>query len=194
MSCNVGRDRSSRSRGLARTMLAGVSLVLLQAGQGACQPPSDQVQQPGNEAATTEGASVEMTWQYHVTVRVAERAGVGATQFPVSFGLDTATLVAEGKMQADGADIRVTVGGWEAPCQVEGMNSARTRVTFQLDLGPGETRDDVVLHYGNPAAPAPSYDSGWGTVREGMDGCSRSATGSRWAPSASSGRARTSSM
>lgn len=170
MSCIVGRDRLSRSRSLAHTMLAGVLLVLLQAGQGACRPTSDQVQQRGNEAATTEGASVGMTWQYHVTVRVAERAGVGSTQFPVSFDLDTATLVAEGKMRADGADIRVTVGGWGAPCQVAGMNSAQTRVTFQLDLKPGETRDDVVLHYGNPAAPAPSYEGGWGTIREGMDG------------------------
>lgn len=103
-------------------------------------------------------------------IRVIEKAGVGASSFPVSFELNTARLIREGKMRPDGADIWITIAGAEVPHQFEGMNTHRTIITFQIDLKPNETRDDVILYFGNPSAQAPNYDRGWGTIRPTMDG------------------------
>ena len=36
------------------------------------------------------------SWQRHRIIRVTEQAGVGAVQFPVSFELDTGSLVEKG--------------------------------------------------------------------------------------------------
>ena len=94
-------------------------------------------------------------------LRIVERAGIGAEQFPVSFHLNTGRLIQDGRMRADGADVRITVGEREIPFQMEGLNTACTRMTFPVDLMPDETREDVFLHYGNPDAAAPGYDRGW---------------------------------
>jgi len=109
-------------------------------------------------------------WQHHALVRVVERSGVDARQFPVSFTLDAAVLSAEGKMQPDGADLRITVGGEEVPLQTEALDNGQMLVTFQVDLEAGQARHDVVLHYGNADAAAPRYDTSWGNIAPGNDG------------------------
>jgi hypothetical protein len=106
----------------------------------------------------------------HKTIRVVEQAGVGASSFPVSFELDTARLIREGKMRPDGTDIRIAIAGVEVPYQVEGMNTEHTIITFQIDLKPNESRDDIALQFGIGLEPATTYDRSWGTIHPTMDG------------------------
>ena len=110
------------------------------------------------------------SWQHHRTIRVAEHAGVGAAQFPVSFELDTGPLVEAGAMRADGADVRITLGNREIPCQLEKTDAGHTRITFQIDLEANEVRKDALLHYGNPDAEMPDYDRSWGSISPTNDG------------------------
>lgn len=109
------------------------------------------------------------SWKYDHTLRVEDKTGVGAKHFPVSFELNTARLISEGKMRSDGADIRITIAGTEAPYQIDGINSDRTLITFQVELKPGESRDDIILHYGNPFAQAPKNDTYWTTNQSSDD-------------------------
>ena len=109
-------------------------------------------------------------WRYHQTIRVAEQAGIAALQFPVVLELNTKQLVEAGDMRADGADVRLTLAGEEIPFQLEKMRTERTQITFQVDLVPGQIRTDAVLHYGNPKAEAPLYDTDWGKIRPGRYG------------------------
>ena len=111
-----------------------------------------------------------MGWHSRKRIRVSERAGRGAEQFPVAFDLNTEHQVRAGRMRADGADVRIVQCDQEIPFQMEGMNTACTRVTFQVDIGPGETREDVFLMYGNPDVEAPDYDTEWGSIRATCDG------------------------
>lgn len=100
---------------------------------------------------------------------MVERAGVGAARFPVSLALDTRGLIQQGKMCPDGADVRISVAGEEVPFQIEGLGLEDTQITFQVDLKPGETREDVVLHYGNSDARGPEYATDWGSIRPSYD-------------------------
>jgi len=111
-----------------------------------------------------------MGWLHCSRIEVGERAGVQTSAFPVKLRLDTVSLVASGAIRPDGTDLRVVAGGQRVPCQAEGLGSEETQVTFQIDLRAGETRGDVFLLHGNPAARAPDDDPQWGTVDEGLDG------------------------
>ena len=124
---------------------------------------------PARAHSESEARSMD-GWQHRVAVRVVERAGVPAPRFPVSLALDVRRLAEEGKARPDGTDLRVTIGSEEVPSQTEGLADGRMLVTFQVDLEAGQARDDVVLHYGNPDAAAPHYDTAWGKINPGSDG------------------------
>jgi len=109
-------------------------------------------------------------WRHRQTVTVTERANLPARSFPVAFELNAAELAAAGRMRADGADLRILVAGVETPHQLEPLAEGHLKVTFQIDLEPGQVRDDIVLLTGNPDASAPDYDTGWGSINEAMDG------------------------
>jgi len=109
-------------------------------------------------------------WQQGATIRVVEKSGVRVKSFPVSFEMNTAHLIAEGKMRSDGNDIRITIAGIEIPYQVERIDTEHTIITFQIDLEPHEVRNDIALHFGNPSTQVPAYDKNWGTIRSTMDG------------------------
>ena len=118
---------------------------------------------PARAHSESEARSMD-GWQHRVAVRVVERAGVPAPRFPASLALDVRRLAEEGKARPDGTDLRVTIGSEEVPSQTEGLADGRMLVTFQVDLEAGQARDDVVLHYGNPDAAAPHYDTAWGKI------------------------------
>jgi hypothetical protein len=96
-------------------------------------------------------------WDYRQNLTVTENSGAALTSYPVSAVVDTASLIAAGKMRPDCADIRVADAGTEIPSQVVGCDSATTRVWLQTDLAAFETRQGLYLYYGNPVAVAPDY-------------------------------------
>lgn len=79
--------------------------------------------------------------------------------------LNTAALVAAGKMQASGADMRF----YDANCSLlshwveEGMNTANTRVFVRVPFIPGNGTATIYLYHGNPtavdiASPTATFD------------------------------------
>ena len=109
-------------------------------------------------------------WRHRQTITVTEPVGLPAHSFPVSFELNAVDLAAAGKMQADGADVRILIAGDETPYQLESVGDGRVKVTFQIDLAAKQVRRDIVLLTGNSSAVAPKYGTGWGSINEGMDG------------------------
>jgi Domain of unknown function (DUF2341) len=114
-----------------------------------------------NTSATSTPGSVAVdpttsTWLYKrcytVTHTLAGAATVG--EYPMSITLDTATLIAAGKMQASGADIRaVAASGAQMPLWIEGtMNTATTVIWVQVAQIPGGGSVPFCLYYGNPTA------------------------------------------
>ncbi len=97
-------------------------------------------------------------WQHRRSVAVAH-GGAPLLGYAVALDLDTASLVAAGKMRPDGADIRFTDGDEATPLPhwVEsGMNTTRTRVWVNVTTIPAGSKT-IYLYYGNPrAAPAGS--------------------------------------
>jgi len=111
-----------------------------------------------------------MSWRHHQPLRVSERARVTARNFPVSFELNTAKLASAGKCRKDLGDLRITVAGKEVPIQIEMVSEGTVKITFQISLASGQVREDVLLHYGNPSATMPQYDTSWGVIKPTMDG------------------------
>ncbi|MFN2165154.1 MAG: hypothetical protein ACK2U9_02710, partial [Anaerolineae bacterium] len=102
------------------------------------------------------------TWwhsNYHYRQRllVHENADQALADYPVHGIVDTAALIAAGKMQADCADVRVVYHGTEIPSQVIGCGTTDTQLWLQTDLLPAESRQGFYFYYGNPAATAPDY-------------------------------------
>ncbi len=88
----------------------------------------------------------------------------GSTVLPsgytVSFSLDTAALVGEGKLLSDCADLRISFAGApevEIDRLVSGCNTASTRITFrtQAAIDPGTADTRYIFNFGNPAAVTP---------------------------------------
>jgi len=113
-------------------------------------------------------------WDFSHRITVVESSGEKCRSFPVSFNLPGERLVGEGKLNPDYNDIRITMAGAEVPCQIEKPDDGQVKVTFQIDLEPGETRDDVTLYYGNPSAPELRFDRSWGSISPQMDGLENS--------------------
>lgn len=83
------------------------------------------------------GAFAGTSYAYHRHVTITNNTAYKLDDYYFDVtggGLDTATLVTAGKMQADGDDLRVMVNGKEVPRWLGGMNGASTKVWIQLDL------------------------------------------------------------
>ncbi len=83
--------------------------------------------------------------------------------YTIRLSLDTASLISQGRMQADCDDLRVTfMSGAETELNrlVEGCNSSSTAVAFrtQADIALGGTDVNYYLYFGNAAAANPPSD------------------------------------
>lgn len=100
----------------------------------------------------------DSSYKYHRRLTVSnDNGGTTATRdTQVSVGLDHASLVTDGKSQADGSDLRVlyfTGEGYRVlPFSVEGVNTPDASLTFALVLEvPPLTADNYYyIYYGNP--------------------------------------------
>jgi hypothetical protein len=92
-------------------------------------------------------------WHYRRLVQITGSSAGVQNGYVVPVRVDTASLIADGKMQATGADIRfATASGTELPWWVgDGMNTSSTRLWVKVDQIPfaGTT---IHLDYGNPSA------------------------------------------
>ncbi|MBE9548907.1 MAG: DUF2341 domain-containing protein [Proteobacteria bacterium] len=99
-------------------------------------------------------------WQYAAPVTVDNSANADTySDFQVQVSIDTATLVAAGKLKADGSDLRFSdLGLTTGLCYFieSGMNTATTLVWVNVPSLPSSGIVDISMVYGNPVAVAES--------------------------------------
>ena len=81
------------------------------------------------------------------------------TDYAVLVSVNTASLIAAGKMNADGGDIRFLDGTTELNFWVEsGMNTANTRIWVKVPNIPASSTKSISMYYGNPNRTIPRSD------------------------------------
>lgn len=94
-------------------------------------------------------------WAYVRTINLNNITGASLTDFQIRINMDTQSLIAAGKMKADGSDIRFTTDDCctQTPVWIQsGLNTPNTRVWTRVPaVAPsGVTR--INIYYGNPNA------------------------------------------
>jgi hypothetical protein len=89
------------------------------------------------------------SYAYRRWVAVLWKSQNAASYYPLRLDLDTATLVAAGKMQADGDDLRLMVDGVERDRWLADMNTAATKIWVDLSFQPTVS---MTLRVGIPAS------------------------------------------
>ena len=98
-------------------------------------------------------------YEYRRKLIAHENSGHALTQYPMYVVVDTAALIADGKMLPDCSDVRITYDGVEIPSQVMDPDSTTTKIWLQADLSALESKHGFYLYYGNPSATALDYSS-----------------------------------
>ncbi len=121
-------------------------------------------------------------WDYRKTVGVDNSANVfGLSDFQISFDLNTSSLIAAGKMNADGSDVRILSSSGNAlPFWIEQgtVNTTNTTIWVKLDTIAAATSDSIFLFYGS--AIASSLQNGESTFSFFDDFESGSLDASKW--------------
>jgi len=99
-------------------------------------------------------------WDSKVTVTIDNSAGAELTDYQVSISIDTTTLISEGKMLSDGADIRFTDSDDNTLLSYwieEGtLNTASTVLWIKVPTIAATSTKDIYLYYGKADAAAVS--------------------------------------
>ena len=99
-------------------------------------------------------------WQYFQQVKLTnQNAAASVAGAPYILYINTQTLIAAGKLQANGNDLRFLDGPCGTPltyCIESGINTTQTEIWINLPSIPSNTDFFVYMYYGNPAAPAGS--------------------------------------
>ncbi|MCW4027583.1 MAG: DUF2341 domain-containing protein, partial [Candidatus Bathyarchaeota archaeon] len=92
---------------------------------------------------------------YTREISITEMSGNYLLDYPVLVELDTATLISEGKMRSDGADIKVKDSDGETDLSFwieAGLNTSATRIWVKVPFIPGSSTKRISLHYGNASS------------------------------------------
>ena len=98
-------------------------------------------------------------WSYRRPVTITNTQANDLTDYQVLVTVDTASLIAAGKMKDDGGDIRFTDtdGTTLLPYWVEGpINAADTKIWVKVPSIPANGTKTIYLYYGNPNAVSES--------------------------------------
>ena len=116
-------------------------------------------------------------WGWRTGVTVAELSGTDLTEYSVQVTVDTASMIAAGRLEADGRDLRFVdpVTGIELGHWIEsGMDSASTLVWVKVPLVTASSSADLWMYHGNPAATGSSNRSAamlhWDDFSGGLPG------------------------
>jgi parallel beta-helix repeat protein len=105
----------------------------------------------------------EQGWRYYRPVAIVNNVAQNLTDYQIHFTLDTARLIAEGKMRSNCWDIRVVLGDWQTflPYWIEPntCNTNNTRIWAKVPLIPASSVTTIYLLYGNPSATSKSNAS-----------------------------------
>jgi hypothetical protein len=100
-------------------------------------------------------------WDYQASLEVQNNASVVLVSgYTVTFTLNTAGLIGQGRLLSDCSDLRITFNGgaeMELDRLVSGCNTSATQIQFrtQADIAASATDPRYTLYYGNASAEAP---------------------------------------
>lgn len=103
-------------------------------------------------------------WRYRRRIDIVENSGYSLTNFPVEVIFEHS-----GKVQPDGDDIRVVIGGVEVISYVSNLNRTHAKVMFEVNVTASSTKT-VYIYYGNPKASKPNYPLVPLIIQEGNTG------------------------
>jgi len=183
--------RSKTMRGLGLTVILALTFILVLANGGSVVfadvfswiqdtqadfqsdtlTNTDAVTEPGSvllERADTLSVGGVSGWRYRRQAFVDNNvADVLPAGYSVKLVLDTASLVGEGKLRADGNDLRVVWDDGGTLVELDraaetAFNAPDTEIWFKTqDPIPGNGSDgNYYIYYGNPSAGAPPADRG----------------------------------
>jgi predicted small secreted protein len=96
----------------------------------------------------------DANWKYRVPIMITENSGFDLTDYQILVTIDTASLIAQGKMRSDCGDVRFTDSDDnEIPYWIEsGINSANTKIWIKVPSIPAGGTETIYMYYGNPDA------------------------------------------
>ncbi|RLI98258.1 MAG: hypothetical protein DRO99_01145, partial [Candidatus Aenigmatarchaeota archaeon] len=105
------------------------------------------------------------TWPYREPINIFDQSGKDYTGVDVNISADTATLIENGKMNADCSDIRFADSGLnQLDYWIEsGCNTEDTVIWVEMDIS-ADTNNTIYMYYGNPDASAASNQSALSVV------------------------------
>ncbi len=127
-------------------------------------------------------------WSYQKKVVVTNNTASGLTDMQVPIAVNTQTLIAQGKLQASGEDLRFAediFGNNPVNYWIEsGVNTANTKVWLKVPSIPANDSVDIYMFYGNPSASAASngnstfalFDDFNGSVNDFSSNCGNTST------------------
>ncbi len=109
-------------------------------------------------------------WLYRRAITISNNVDYDLENFQVKIEFDTATLISQGKMQADGKDIRfVLENGTELPYWIEsGINTANTEIWVKIPSIPAHGSVTIYMYYGNSLASPKSNATATMLIYEDM--------------------------
>jgi len=92
------------------------------------------------------------SWSYRKPLTITNNVEAVLYDYSMKISLNTAHLIAQGKMQGDCGDIRIVENGEELSYGIRDCNSANTEIYFIAnDVAVGDN-NDIYIYYGNPDA------------------------------------------
>jgi hypothetical protein len=98
-------------------------------------------------------------WSYYSEVTITNNVARDLTDYQINFTLDTATLIAQGKMKSDCGDIRVTLNDGQTllPYWIEtACNNNTTKIWTKVPSIPASGSTTILVWYGNLSATSQS--------------------------------------
>ncbi len=102
-------------------------------------------------------------WQFRraISITVSDPNPLD-TGYTANISVDTATLIADGSMEASGDDLRIVFwdnSNWqELDRRVQNLNTDHTLIWFMTETAIADQDDNYYLYYGNPSAATPPAD------------------------------------
>ena len=98
------------------------------------------------------GGSYNLNWDYRTPVVITNSLGTTLTDFEVKIDVGTSSLVADGKMNSDCGDVRLTANDQVTPLSYwieSGCNTSSTRIWVKVPILPNGIGTTVYMFYGN---------------------------------------------
>jgi hypothetical protein len=141
----------------ALSLLAVLSLMLLVLNTGVTRSAFNDQEDSASNALRTMTNWFDLAWHWRKPIAISNSGG-SLTDYQLKVVVNTQELVANGKMQSDGDDIRFTAGDkvTEIPYWIEsGINTSATVIWVKVASIP--TGDSIIyIYYGNDDASAGS--------------------------------------